>query len=244
MTKKTVYIAGPMTGLPEFNFPAFDTARDKYSTQFSVTSPADHDREQGFDPTGLTGHENLADLGLSLEETLLWDLQRVADADGLILLKGWEKSSGARAELALAAALGKWVIEDEFGGEPIAAKTLTQHTPTIKAGAHGEVRTTSSTGAQKGVKPEAYALLPVEALAEVARHYGRGAEKYAAHNWRKGYEWSKSYSALQRHANAFWQGENTDEETGSHHMAGVIFHALSLITFTAEHPEFDDRWKQ
>lgn len=114
--------------------------------------------------------------------------------------------------------------------------------PVPDEAATGEVRTTSSTGAQKGVKPERYDLIPVEALAEVARHYGRGAEKYAAHNWRKGYEWSKSFAALMRHAQQFWAGENIDEETGSHHMAGVVFHALSLITFTSEHPEMDDRW--
>lgn len=106
-----------------------------------------------------------------------------------------------------------------------------------------EVRTTSSTGAEKGVKEERFDLLPQEALAAVARHYGVGARKYSAHNWRKGYEWSKSYSALQRHANAFWSGEDIDEETGSPHMAAVAFHALSLITFMSEQPGFDDRYK-
>jgi hypothetical protein len=50
-----------------------------------------------------------------------------------------------------------------------------------------EVRTTSATGGEKGVKPEAWALLPSEALEEIARVYAFGAEKYAAHNWRKGY---------------------------------------------------------
>ena len=50
-----------------------------------------------------------------LKEALLWDLQQVADADGIVLLDGWEKSSGARAELALAAALGKTTY---FPGAP------------------------------------------------------------------------------------------------------------------------------
>jgi len=113
---------------------------------------------------------------------------------------------------------------------------------TATATPSGEVRTTSSTGAEKGTKPERFDLLPAEALAAVARHYGVGAAKYSAHYWRKGYEWSKSYAALQRHANAFWAGEDIDEETGSPHMAGVAFHALSLITFMAEHPEMDDRF--
>lgn len=105
-----------------------------------------------------------------------------------------------------------------------------------------EIRTTSSTGAEKGIKPERYDLIPVEALAAVARLYGAGAKKYAAHNWRKGYEYSKSYAAMQRHANQFWNGEDVDEEMGESHLAAVIFHAMTLLTFQKEHPEFDDRF--
>ena len=105
-----------------------------------------------------------------------------------------------------------------------------------------EVRSVSSTGGEKGTKDERFDLLPAEALAKVARHYGVGAQKYAAHNWRRGYEWSKSYAALQRHANAFWGGEDVDEETGSPHMAAVAFHALALLTFMDEQVNFDDRY--
>lgn len=105
-----------------------------------------------------------------------------------------------------------------------------------------EIRTTSSTGAEKGVKPERYDLIPVDALAAVARLYGAGAKKYAEHNWRAGYEFSKSYAALQRHANQFWNGEDVDPEMGESHLAAVIFHAMTLLTFQQEHPEFDDRY--
>lgn len=107
-----------------------------------------------------------------------------------------------------------------------------------------ETRSTSTSGAEKGVKPETFSLIPVQALEQVARHYGVGAKKYAPHNWRAGYEWSKSYDALQRHANAFWRGEDTDQETGSPHMAAVAFHALTLLTFMQEQPEYDDRYKE
>lgn len=105
-----------------------------------------------------------------------------------------------------------------------------------------EVRSVSSTGGEKGTKDERYDLIPVEALAKVARHFGAGAQKYEDHNWRKGYEWSKSYAALQRHASAFWGGEDIDEETGSPHMAAVAFHSLALLTYMDDHPEFDDRY--
>lgn len=105
-----------------------------------------------------------------------------------------------------------------------------------------EIRTTSPTGGQKGVKPERHSLIPVEALNSIARLYGFGAKKYDAHNWRKGYEWSKSYDAMNRHMTAFWSGEDNDPETGEPHMASVAFHAMTLMVFMQEQPGFDDRY--
>jgi alpha-ketoglutarate-dependent taurine dioxygenase len=105
-----------------------------------------------------------------------------------------------------------------------------------------EVRTTSSTGGEKGMKPERYDLIPVEALASVARLYGEGAKKYSEHNWRKGYEWSKSYAALNRHLAEFWKGVDIDPETGQPHLAAVVFHAFTLLTFMEEQRDFDDRY--
>lgn len=108
-----------------------------------------------------------------------------------------------------------------------------------------EVRITDpTTGGQKGSKPERYDLIPSEALSEVARLYGFGAGKYADHNWRRGYKWSLSFAACMRHLWAFWRGETYDPETGLHHCASAAFHCLSLITFTTEHPELDDRYKE
>ena len=117
-----------------------------------------------------------------------------------------------------------------------------------------EVRTTSSTGGQKGVKLERLDLIPVEPMLEVARLYGKGALKYDDHNWRRGYEWSKSLASLERHTLAFKRGHDLDlhepdceegcvQHTERHHMAAVIFHAMALIEFGVTHPEFDDRYR-
>lgn len=73
-----------------------------------------------------------------------------------------------------------------------------------------EIRTTSATGGQKGVKPERFDLIPVGPLTELSRLYDVGARKYAEHNWRKGYEWSKSYASIMRHSTLFWGGEDYD----------------------------------
>lgn len=110
----------------------------------------------------------------------------------------------------------------------------------------GEIRTTSSTGGMKGVKPERHSLIPPEALDSIARLYAFGAKKYADHNWRKGYEWTKSYDSLFRHASASLRGEDYDEETGEPHLAGVVFHAFTLMCFLFDYEQyghFDDRYK-
>ena len=107
-----------------------------------------------------------------------------------------------------------------------------------------EIRITNAlTGGQKGSKAEAYAYIPVNPMAAVARVYGYGAQKYAARNWERGYDWSLSYSALQRHITSFWGGEDYDPETGEPHLAHAVFHCLALIEWMTTHPELDDRAK-
>lgn len=106
-----------------------------------------------------------------------------------------------------------------------------------------EVRSVDpDTGAEKGTKLARYDLIPVGPLKKLAEHYGKGAEKYADHNWRRGYDWSKSYAALQRHANEFWGGEDLDLELRSNHMAAVAFHAFVLLEYCETMRDKDDRW--
>ena len=110
-----------------------------------------------------------------------------------------------------------------------------------------EIRTTSATGGQKGVKAERFSLMPRAGLAWVARVFGFGASKYADHNWRHGYEWSKSFDALERHIQAAKDGETYDEESGLPHLAHAGFHVLVLLTWLDEQGEgadnpMDDRW--
>jgi hypothetical protein len=99
------------------------------------------------------------------------------------------------------------------------------------------------TGGQKGSKPQRLSFVPMDLILRyVAPHYVKGAEKYARDNWRKGYDWSLSFDAMQRHLEAFWyQRQSLDEETGTHHLAAVVFHALALLWFQQERPELDDR---
>lgn len=104
-----------------------------------------------------------------------------------------------------------------------------------------EIRSVSATGGEKGTKLQRYDLIPAGPLRLLAEHYGAGARKYADRNWERGYEWSKSFAALNRHLWQFWNGENNDAETGSPHIIAVAWHALALAEFACTHPEYDDR---
>lgn len=128
-TQPTAYIAGPMRAIPEFNFPAFFAAEAAlHEAGWLTINPARHDVDDtGFDPKGMTGNEDLAEFGFDLAEALSWDLEQIAkNADAVVLLPGWERSKGARAEVALAEALGKRVctlaeatLEDFENGDEV-----------------------------------------------------------------------------------------------------------------------------
>ena len=108
-----VYLAGPMRGLPRFNFPAFHKAARRLRKQgYDVFSPAERDIERhGKDISrrNPTGDELLAEkkFGFSIRDAMGDDMAWICKhADAVALLPGWKKSKGAKAERALAEALG------------------------------------------------------------------------------------------------------------------------------------------
>jgi len=109
------------------------------------------------------------------------------------------------------------------------------------AEAVAEIRITDpTTGGQKGSKLAKFSLIPREFLWALAEHYGRGAGKYDVRNWEKGYAWSLSQDALERHLNQWLLGEDTDAESGSHHLIAVAWHAAALYTFQQRKLGIDD----
>lgn len=92
-----IYVAGPMSGLPEFNYPAFYTAAAALRRKgHDVLNPADVDRLDTGTPRG--------------QRTWHWYMRRtlrmVLEADAIALLPGWENSRGATLEHKVAEALG------------------------------------------------------------------------------------------------------------------------------------------
>lgn len=91
--------------------------------------------------------------------------------------------------------------------------------------------TDQTTGGQKGQKLERFDLIPSEFETALARHYGKGAAKYADRNWERGYSWSLSVGALRRHLALWLEGEDYDPENGSSHLIAVAWHAIALFIF-------------
>jgi len=107
----SLYLAGPMTGIPQHNFPAFDAAAARLRQEgHTVISPTDLDRGMGYDATK-TDEDPSPE---TLKKMFMADLVAVMyEVDEVALLPGWRKSKGACIEVALACMIGKvcWEIE-------------------------------------------------------------------------------------------------------------------------------------
>lgn len=84
-------------------------------------------------------------------------------------------------------------------------------------------------------------LIPADVEELLAAVYTFGARKYADDNWRLGMEWKKIYGAIRRHLNAFWQGQDLDEETGLPHLIAVAWGCFTLIHYMTTHRKMDGR---
>lgn len=96
-----LYIAGPMTGLPDLNYPAFyEAERLLVSLGFTVENPAWNGDIEVSDYT----------------DYLRLGFQQLTRCKGIYLLDGWENSGGASYEFQIAKMLKMGVhFEGEFG---------------------------------------------------------------------------------------------------------------------------------
>lgn len=107
---KTIYLSGPMTGLPNMNKNEFDAYVNKYSQLgFKVISPA-----------------NSIDYTVSYETHIRHDVRTLLEdnIDAIYLLPNWQKSEGSQLEVHLAK-MFKIPIFDAETGEPW-NETITQ----------------------------------------------------------------------------------------------------------------------
>ena len=84
----TYYLSGPMTGLPDYNRPAFnDAAKYLRSQGYKVWNPAEE-----FDASYIHPRKYY----------MRKDIEALLHCESIVMLHGWENSAGARLELEIA----------------------------------------------------------------------------------------------------------------------------------------------
>lgn len=91
-----IYISGPMTGYPEYNYPAFTTAEEKL-------------RELGY--KNIINPAKIDCPDTDWHGCIRRAIVALMEADTVVLLPGWTHSRGANIEMILAANLGMSVID-------------------------------------------------------------------------------------------------------------------------------------
>ena len=94
-----IYISGPMTGMPEFNYPAFHAAARRL-------------RQAGWDV--INPAENFGGCtDLPREVYMRLDVTHMVACSAIAMLPGWRTSRGARVEYLLAHELGMEILDAE-----------------------------------------------------------------------------------------------------------------------------------
>lgn len=268
--KRKAYVAGKMRGLPYYNFPEFDKARDRLlGLGLTPLSPADMDRAAGFDPYKWVIDNDRMDWSVlphdfDLAEAVARDNAAIDDPETVaiyVIHDGISESKGGMAEIERGMKAGKIILFDTMDdarilralGMPVTLADQLAELETYCAADTGipqgfldkkETRYTDPvTGGMKGEKLARHDLLPPDIVNELAEHYGKGAKKYGERNMEKGYPWSKTYAACHRHLNSFWRGEDVDEETGSLHLIAAAWHCFTMAWFLRHNAGTDDRPK-
>lgn len=111
MTRRRIYISGPMRGRPESNYPAFHRAAALFrAAGWVVANPAEIGALFAHDPA-TPGSDYIRE-----------DLIHLARCNAIALLPDWEASVGARCEVACAVTLGLEFWDAE-SGEPCVEPT-------------------------------------------------------------------------------------------------------------------------
>lgn len=113
LSKPYHYLGGPMTGIPQFNFPRFLSVAQKLrEADYHIANPAELDDPDKFErsftsPDG--DDQTLVTYSEGGKDLLRRDVNIVMDPNcvGIICLEGWEDSTGALIETFIADRFGK-----------------------------------------------------------------------------------------------------------------------------------------
>src|SRR5258705_673963 len=203
--KQTIYLAGPMTGKPNFNIESFITYKERYTTlRFNVISPTDVD-----------GGENGKSYNYYIKHSL--DMFVKNHLDAIYFLPDWETSKGAKLEKHIANVLGIPTYNAETGRLLLVEQLETEIFNT------GAVRQTGVVGS----KLARYDLLmETIGMRRLAETYGEGAIKYGDNNWKHGIPNSNLLNHTIAHLHSWSSGDRTED-----HLAHAAWGLFAIMEF-------------
>ncbi len=98
------YLAGPMSGIPQFNYPRFFKAAEELRNVHGlrIISPAEQDSDEKLEQILASPDGDLSAITVDVgtwADFLAHDVKLIADqVTGIIFIDGWERSRGARLE--------------------------------------------------------------------------------------------------------------------------------------------------
>lgn len=114
--KLKVFISGPMSNLPDWNFPAFHAMADRlHAAGYQVVNPSEL-------------YEAMDQVPTEWVDSMRFAIKILVDCDAIVMLPGWQQSKGATIEAAIARSLGFKVLDSESLEE-----VLITHLPVILA---------------------------------------------------------------------------------------------------------------
>lgn len=104
------YIAGPMTGYVDLNFPAFHAkAKEQRALGYEVINPAEING--GADELVACAVMSKEELQVHWQKCMRNDIAGLLTCERIVMLDGWENSRGATLEHHIAKSLGFEVLE-------------------------------------------------------------------------------------------------------------------------------------
>ena len=219
--RRRVYIAGPMTAIPDYNAPAFRRAAAQWEALgWRVVTPFDTNsvvwrRHHGRDFDPATDRCDYGDPLLA--EMWAENVRALGEADAVAFLPGWLDSVGASIEHRIATALRKPCWDAETMA-PLAIAAPAGEKPTNPKDAIGSNKLPLH-------------LWPTTATAVGCLPMLEGALKYGRSNFRAiGVRASIYYDACRRHLDAWFEGEDDAPDSGIPHLG----HALACLAIIVD----------
>jgi hypothetical protein len=229
-----IYIAGPMRGIKDFNFPKFDEVAQRLRSEgHTVYSPAEHDRDVYGDTfKSETGDEADLENGFNLADAFQWDTSIITHyVNAVVFLPGYAKSQGAMCEMSIAKLMGRQLLDEYL--RPL-------------GDVHAKAMRTFETGATRDVDNDKYDLegfispLALERFGQYMHEHRKQSDGSIrdSDNWQKGIPLAAYRKGLIRHVRtawALWRGWPVKQErVGGVLKEPTLEDALCAILFNVQ----------